>query len=268
LIEPKGFRLMNNNEILRLYDEQERKNSTHPSYQREIAAGIVRHIHTDPTRLSFIIHSELTAANADQIIQDQVDWYQRKVNGAGLEWKTYAYDTPSDLPQRLAAHGFEADEREALLVLDLHHCPDVYLQPAAADVRRITDVDGLRSVADIQTAVYNTHFDWLETQLRENIAAQPDYWSIYIAYVNNVPACAAWISFPPDSQFAGLWGGATVAAYRKMGLYTAVVATRAQEAIQRGYRFLTVDASDMSRPILEKRGFQLLTTTTPYTWKV
>jgi hypothetical protein len=46
-----------------------------------------------------------------------------------------------------------------------------------------------------------------------------------------------------------------------------VVAVRAQEAIGRGYRFLTVDASDMSRPILLKRGFELLTYTYPYFWK-
>jgi hypothetical protein len=30
--------------------------------------------------------------------------------------------------------------------------------------------------------------------------------------------------------------------YRKRGLYTAVLAARVQEAIQRGYRFLTIEA--------------------------
>jgi hypothetical protein len=32
-------------------------------------------------------------------------------------------------------------------------------------------------------------------------------------------------------------------------------------------RFLTVDASPMSRPILEKLGFRCLTYTTPFVWK-
>jgi GNAT superfamily N-acetyltransferase len=209
----------------------------------------------------------LTAANADQIIQAQIDWYKNQVNGAGLEWKTYDHDTPPDLQQRLKAHGFEPDEREALLILDLESCPDVYLQPVTTDVRQVTTEAQFREIAAIQTAVYGENFDWLTQQLSDNVAAQPDYWAIYTAYVDDVPACAAWISFPPNSQFAGLWGGATRAEYRKMGLYTAVVAARAQEALRRGYRFLTVDASDMSRPILEKRGFQLLTYTTPFTWQ-
>lgn len=258
---------MNKDEILQLYDAQERQNSAQPSYRRETAPGVVRHVCTDPSRSSFIIYSDLTAANADSIIREQLRWYEEQVNGVGLEWKTYDHDTPPDLQQRLAAHGFVAGEREALLILDLEDCPDVYLQPVQADVRRITTVEGFREVAEIQAAVYGENFNWLTKQLSENVAKQPDDWGVYTAYVDGVPACAAWISFPPNNQFAGLWGGATRAEYRKMGLYTALVAARAQEALRRGYRFLTVDASPMSRPILEKRGFQFLTHTTPFTWK-
>jgi len=62
-------------------------------------------------------------------------------------------------------------------------------------------------------------------------------------------------------------GGSTIPAYRKRGLYTAVLAARVQEAIQRGYRFLTIEAGAMSRPIVAAHGFQLLTTTWSYGWK-
>jgi GNAT superfamily N-acetyltransferase len=262
---------MDTTDILRLYDQQERINGSHPSYRREAAEGVVRAVSHEPDRLSFIIYSDLTADNADRIIQEQIAWYHREVNGPGLEWKYYRHDRPPDLPQRLVAHGFTPDDQEGLLVLDLVDDPPEYLQTLSAaesgiDVRCIADPDQLRQVAAIQAAVYNENFDWLEKQLRENVRAEPDYWAIYIAYIDEMPACAAWASFPAGSQFAGLWGGATRPEYRKKGLYTAVVAARAQEALRRGYRFLTVDASDMSRPILEKRGFRLLTHTTPFTW--
>ncbi len=257
---------MNARDILALYDEQERKNSAHPSFRREATPEVVRYVSLDAARSSFIIYSALTPANADRFIQEQITWYRDEINGAGLEWKNYDHDTPPDLKARLRAHGFEEDEVEALLVLDLENCPAVYLQPVTADVRRITSAEQVRDVTAVQEAVYGEKFDWLEHELGENISLQPDFWCIYVAYVDNEPACAAWMSAPPNSQFAGLWGGATVAKYRKMGLYTAVVAIRAQEARARGYRFLTVDASPMSRPILEKRGFQLLTHTTPFTW--
>jgi predicted acetyltransferase len=83
-----------------------------------------------------------------------------------------------------------------------------------------------------------------------------------------VPACSAWIRFHPPTQFASLWGGSTLPAYRKHGLYTAVLAVRAQEARRRGYRFLTIDASPMSRPIVEKHGFQFLTYAHACNWHV
>jgi hypothetical protein len=38
-----------------------------------------------------------------------------------------------------------------------------------------------------------------------------------------------------------------------------VLAARVQEATARGYRFVTIDASPMSRPIVARHGFRLLT---------
>lgn len=263
-IEPKPKHL-GVNEVLALYDAQERKNGEHPSYQREETPQVVRQVSHNRERLSFVIYSKLTEQNADRVIAEQLDRF-KAWGGLGFEWKLYDHDTPPDLKERLLAHGFEADETEGLLVLDLEDCPAVYLEPVTADVRKI-GAEELKDVVAVQTAVWGGEFDWLEKQLRQNLADAPDFWSIYVAYVDGKPACAAWSNFPSNSQFAGLWGGSTLAEYRKMGLYTAVVAVRAQEAIQRGYRFLMVDASDMSRPILQKRGFQLLTYTTPYTWK-
>lgn len=256
---------MNVTEILALYDEQERRGGLHPSYQREETPEVVRQVSYDRSRLSFVIYSQLNEANADRVIAEQIARFQ-EWGGYGFEWKTYDHDTPPDLQARLAAHGLEGDEREGLLVLDLADCPPVYLQPVTADVRKI-GIEQVRDVTAVLTAVYDENYDWLEKQLRQNLADQPDYWSIYVAYVDNQPACVAWINFPTNSQFAGLWGGATRVEYRNRGVYTTVVAARAQEALQRGYRFLMVDASDMSRPILLKRGFKLLTYTTPFTWK-
>jgi predicted GNAT superfamily acetyltransferase len=179
----------------------------------------------------------------------------------------FAHDQPPDLGERLIAHGFELEEEEALLMLNLENMPEVYRQPVTADIRRLTTPEEISHVVNVQAQVYGEDFSWLQTQLEENLAAQPDFWSIYAAYVDGEPVCGAWSSFPKDRSFGGLWGGATLEKYRQRGLYTQMVAIRAQEAIARGFRFLTVDASDMSRPILLKRGFELLTYTYPYFWK-
>jgi hypothetical protein len=46
--------------------------------------------------------------------------------------------------------------------------------------------------------------------------------------------------------------------------FRALVAARAGIAAERGYRYLQVDASADSRPILSRLGFAVLGTTTPY----
>lgn len=71
---------------------------------------------------------------------------------------------------------------------------------------------------------------------------------------------------PPATEFATLWGGATAAEWRGRGIYRAVVAYRARLAKQRGRQYLQVDASDDSRPTLERLGFVAVTTTTPFVW--
>ena len=89
---------------------------------------------------------------------------------------------------------------------------------------------------------------------------------MYVAYVDHAPAACAWVRFPQKSAFASLWGGTTVPQLRGRGLYTALLLARIHEAQLRHYRYLTVDAGPMSRPILEKHGFQLLTRATACTW--
>lgn len=71
----------------------------------------------------------------------------------------------------------------------------------------------------------------------------------------------------PGTRFAGLWGGGTVAAWRGRGIYRALIAHRARVAAAQGYRYVYVDASSMSRPILARLGFHALSITTPYVYE-
>ena len=77
---------------------------------------------------------------------------------------------------------------------------------------------------------------------------------------------AAWVRFHPGTGFASLWGGGTLPQWRRQGLYSALLVHRAQLAKDRGYEFLRVDASEDSRPILQKLGLHAVTRTTPYQW--
>jgi len=106
---------------------------------------------------------------------------------------------------------------------------------------------------------------WIDSLVDER-AADPDGLRIFIAEAGDLTVCAGWVRFPSGTDFGTLWGGATLPAWRGRGIYRALVAHRASLAVKRRRRYLEVDASDDSRPILERLGFVPVTTTTPYVW--
>ncbi|MCU0485485.1 MAG: GNAT family N-acetyltransferase, partial [Anaerolineales bacterium] len=117
----------------------------------------------------------------------------------------------------------------------------------------------LQDVITVLAEVWHGDFAWVWDRLGAHLEI-PGYLNVYAAYVNDVPASVAWIYFHPGSQFASLWGGSTREAYRRRGLYAALLRARAQAALRQGARYLTVDATPMSAPILERHGFVQIAT--------
>ena len=73
------------------------------------------------------------------------------------------------------------------------------------------------------------------------------------------------VEFSDGTDFASLWGGGTLQSWRGRGIFRSLVAYRADLARARGFRYLQVDATPESRPILKRLGFVELASTTPYT---
>ncbi len=258
---------MNKEDILALFDKEQRLEIQPYKFKREVTPHVVRHIATAADwGDGMIIYSQLNPDNADEVIEAQIAHFESL--GQGFEWKVYTHDTPTDLKERLAARGFSVGEVEAVLALDLNETPPALLAPVTHDVRRVSRRDQLADLVTVQRQVWPEadFIAWLEQAMADSLEGDPEHISIYIAYVENQPASGAWITFHEGSHFAGLWGGSTRSEYRKRGLYTALVAVRLQEARRRGVRFLTIDASPMSQAVLEKFGFKLLTYTYPCKW--
>ena len=186
--------------------------------------------------------------------------------GHGFEWKLYHHDDPTGaLAAGLLARGFVAGEAETLMALDLAASP---LPPAGdADIRRLETPAQLADIVAVQDAVWGGDHRGLAEGLAAEWRALPDRLAIYAAHVEGRPASTGWIRFHPGRDFADLWGGSTLPGHRGRGLYRALVAARADDARRHGVRYLTVDASDDSRPILARLGFQAVDTITPHLWR-
>lgn len=257
---------MNKSQMLALFDQDQRIDVQYPHMRREVTPNVVRHVNTSGSGEGTIVYSRLNEANVEEVIREQVAYFESL--GQDFEWKLYAHDRPPDLKDRLKSHGFIVEEVEAIVVLDLDDAPEILWQPVRYDVRRITDPDKISDVLTVKQQVWNEDFSSLGRYLAGALRDNPEQVSVYVAYVDGQPASSARIYFPEHSRFASLWGGSTLSRFRKQGLYTALLAVRAQEAKSRGVRYLTVDASPMSRPILEKLGFELITYSYPCKWQL
>jgi GNAT superfamily N-acetyltransferase len=256
---------MNAKEILSLYDLEMRVDP--PSWGIEVhrQPGLTFVATSMPsTHSGWVIYTDLEEGTADNTIRSVTEFFEKR--GQKFEWKLYDHDQPRDLKQRLLSRGFEPDEMESLLAFDLESAPEQFWKPLPEGIRHITDPGDLKLIFEVQSEVWQRSFDDLAEALRFEMKENPAGISIYMAEVDGRPVSAAWVRFHENRRFGELFGGSTLEAYRGRGIYSSLVLARAWEARNRGIRFLTVDTSPMSRPILEKLGFVFLTQSQPFTF--
>jgi hypothetical protein len=176
----------------------------------------------------------LDVAGVTALVERQRDVFAAL--GEPVEWKTRAHDLPGDLPAVLLAAGFVAEPTETVLVAAVADLATDVRPPAGVVVRQIDPP--------------------------HHLAGQ----LVFVAEAEGVVISTGRLELLPSGGFGSLWGGETVERWRHRGVYRALVSTRAGVAAAQGLRYLHVDASEDSRPILERLGFTAVTTTTPYVW--
>ncbi|WGP13640.1 GNAT family N-acetyltransferase [Streptomyces sp. SH5] len=258
-------------EIRDLFDRELREHARPdgPGVRVERSGPLVRQV-GGPDDWNGVVWSEpgLDAEGADAAIAAQIAHW----GGLGheeFEWKLYSHDGPADLGERLRAAGFAAEPPETLLVApveSLTGLPGAH-PPAGVELRVVTDAAGVELMALAHERAFGTDAGRLRHQVLTRLEQAPDDFVALVASADGEPVSSARMELYPGTAFAGLWGGGTVAEWRGRGVYRALVAYRARIAAERGYRFLQVDATDMSAPILARLGFTALGTTTPYVYR-
>jgi GNAT superfamily N-acetyltransferase len=200
----------------------------------------------------------------DDLIARQVSFFAER--GERFEWKYYGHDLPHDLPERLLAAGFVNEPTETVVIARVTEIAAEPRVPDGVSLREVTARADFERIAAMERSVWGDEHSWLPDMLESEREADPDSLTIVVADAGETVVCAGWIRYSERTEFAAMFGGATLAEWWRRGIYRATVAYRANLARRRGFRYLEVDASDASRPILERLGFVPVTTTTPYIW--
>jgi hypothetical protein len=182
---------------------------------------------------------ELIRLHGDDVAQAvaDVDAFMHEAGTQRASWWLTERSTPADVEEQLLAAGCYRKE-------------DDYLHAAMLLTREPPSVPGVvaRRIAT-------------EDERLEALAVQQ---SVFGPDATSEPEYAAWIDGRIASVGRTVWtrlggylmGGATAEWARGRGAYRAVVRARWDDAVARGTPALVVGAGPMSRPILERLGFE------------
>jgi GNAT superfamily N-acetyltransferase len=226
----------------------------------------------------FLTYTDLGGLEGDAL--DELIARQRALFaglGERVEWKLHGHDRPADLSDRLCAAGFRPEAQETVVIGPV--APLAATMPVLPDgvrLREVTARADLDRIAAMEEQVWNEPRGWFADALERELAADREALTVVAAEAGDAGrsgnggaevVSAGWIRYVAGTGFATLWGGSTLPRWRRQGIYRALVTYRARLAHARGFTLLQVDASDDSRPILQRLGFVPVTTTTPYVFR-
>lgn len=251
--------------MLKAYDEQLRTDA-----ETSGAVSVTRH---GPLRLAtfgggrgFISYQDLDGADAagvEELVAAAVAHFDADAAVEEVEWKTRGHDHAPGLHETLLRHGFEPEDPESIMVGEARLLAIDVPLPEGVGLRTITSEEDIGAASAMQDGVFGSPVleARVETLLRGLAAGESEMW---VAEAAGEIVSAGRIDMAPDTDFAGIWGGATLEKWRGRGIYRALTAARARTAIARGKRYIHSDSTEFSRPILERSGLAKVGTTTPY----
>jgi hypothetical protein len=254
-------------ELLSAYDRQIRAaeaSNLAPGVSAEADGPVVRIV---GERRGFIsVPADLGTEGHDlaALIARQREFFAAR--DVAVEWKTRAHDLPAEVFDQLFAAGFQPEEPQTVMIGRTVDLAGRYSLPLGLTIRRTANKLDLEAIAAMESQVWGDDLAWIADDLGGRLSLGSDAVAIFVAEIEGRIVAAAWLIAKSSSDFAVLLGGSTVADWRGRGMYRALVSERAKLAATWEADYLQVDASEDSRPILERLGFVAVTTTTPFVW--
>lgn len=205
------------------------------------------------------------AAGVRALVASVSAWVREHPELAEVEVKTRAHDHAPGLHEALEQAGFVAQAAESVMVGSAEGLAGVQAPPGITLERAETEA-AMFAAARMEDQVFGTQLAgrMVPELLRRQAAGEPV--ELWAALAEGRVVSAGRIDPVAGTEFAGIWGGATLPEYRGHGIYRALTSARVQSVLRRGVRWIHSDSTQDSRPILERAGLVKVTETTPYLW--
>lgn len=255
--------------LLAAYDDQLRTDAETPGATSVTRLGPLRLVRFLGGR-GFVTYRDLGGADQDTIrrlVGEALAHYEVDPDVGKVEWKTRGHDQAPGLHEALLDHGFEPEEPESIMLGEAAALAADRPVPEGVTLRQVTSEDDVRATSELAAEVFgDVDVAGTTASLLRRLSLE-DGMEIWVAEAAGQMVSSGRLEPVADTEFAGIWGGATRPPWRGRGIYRALTAVRAQSAVRRGKRFVHSDSTEDSRPILERSGFVKVSTITPYVWR-
>lgn len=255
-------------ELLALYDDTMRRNANVSGCVREQTQSVSRYT-TSTGSQRYLMWHDCHDADAARLVDEEL----RAVHGHArvLMWKLYAHDVAHDaVHAALIARGFDGDDYATLMVTPvaalLAALPANDKRAASLDARQLHTAKDLDAYQNIWDEVWPDEPNARYVDDYKSRIEQRDPGALFYAGFaeNDNPVSSGSLFHHPGNPYALLCGGTTKTAWRRQHAYTSMLAVRAHASAARGVRYLAVEASAESQPILARLSFMPLSTLTFY----
>jgi hypothetical protein len=255
--------------LLAAYDAQLRTDAETPNASTVTRLGPLRLV-TFPGGRGFITYQNLgmiTRHVVQRLVPEALRYFQSDPSIDQIEWKTRGHDQAPGLHEALLRNRFIPDEAESIMVGYASALAVNVPLPAGVTVRKVTEETDVRAMSAMQDEVFGDTISEETANALLYRLSLADGMELWVGEASGEIVTAGRLEPVQDSDFAGIWGGATRTEWRGRGIYRAMTAARARSAITLGKTLIHSDSTNYSRPILERSGLTAVSTTTPYHWK-
>jgi hypothetical protein len=254
---------------LAAYDEQLRTDAETPSAVDVARLGPLRLV-TFADGRGFVSYRDLDGADERLIatwVGKVLKHYRALPAITRVEWKTRGHDHAPGLHEALVGHGFTPGEPESIMIGEARLLDVEVELPAGVQLRRIEAESDVRAMSAMQDRAFGESLSVTNAEALLRRLDRQDGMELWVAEAGDQVVSAGRLEPVPGTDFAGIWGGATLNEWRGRGIYRALTAARARSALRMGKTLINSDSTEFSRPILERAGLVKVSTTTPYEWE-
>lgn len=212
--------------------------------------------------LNAVLTTHLEPDGADEAIGEMLARFRER--GAPFIWWVMPSASPSDLADRLQAHGLVDDGRWPGYAI----ATDALADPPPVDgleIRRVASAEDFDTYLGIYAPILSPSpaFTDLFVRVTKRVGLEEDApEQHFIGLLHGEPV--ATVSLVTAGGAAGIYNVTTVEAARGRGIGAAMTVAAVRHGADLGFDLATLQASTMGRPVYERLGFEFVCDLLPY----